>query len=169
MARNIKIKQGSLPQKNQEKNAYSIRIKNVILPKPSRNWQCFLIIILVPLQDQYFSIFLRKKTPNLSRATVPLSTYFNCVLVRGLAAAVPLSAITVRDCGARARDPKSQIFSEYAAIYVHQRKPYTRKRKSYLYISFLGIARTQSRFPHSCVCELFIYIPRIVHIFPAAE
>jgi hypothetical protein len=35
------------------------------------------------------------------------------------------------------------------------------QRQFRLYIPFLGIARPQSQFPHSCVCELFIYIPRI--------
>jgi hypothetical protein len=31
------------------------------------------------------------------------------------------------------------------------------QRKSHLCILFLGIARPQSQFPHSCVCERFIY------------
>ncbi len=34
-----------------------------------------------------------------------------------------------------------------------------------LYIPFLGIARPQSQFPHSCVCERIIYS----YIFPPAE
>jgi hypothetical protein len=34
---------------------------------------------------------------------------------------------------------------------------YTLQRKSHLCIPFLGIARRQSQFPHSCVCERFIY------------
>jgi hypothetical protein len=34
---------------------------------------------------------------------------------------------------------------------------YTLQRKSHLCIPFLGIARPQSLFPHSCVCERFIY------------
>jgi hypothetical protein len=34
---------------------------------------------------------------------------------------------------------------------------YTLQRKSHLCIPFLGIARPQSPFPHSCVCERFIY------------
>ncbi len=33
--------------------------------------------------------------------------------------------------------------------------------KSYLWIPFLGIARRHSQFPHSCVCERFLFIPRI--------
>jgi hypothetical protein len=33
----------------------------------------------------------------------------------------------------------------------------TLQRKSYLFIPFLGIAWPQSKFPHSCVCEQFIY------------
>jgi hypothetical protein len=38
----------------------------------------------------------------------------------------------------------------------------TLQGKSHLCIPFLGIARPQSLFPHSCVCEQFIYsIPRI--------
>ncbi len=35
------------------------------------------------------------------------------------------------------------------------------QRKSHLCIPFLGIAWPQSQFPHSRVCERFIYIPRI--------
>ncbi len=39
--------------------------------------------------------------------------------------------------------------------------------KTHLCIPFLGIARPQSQFPHSCVCEGFICIfPGLVHIFP---
>jgi hypothetical protein len=33
---------------------------------------------------------------------------------------------------------------------------YTLQRKSHLCIPFLGIARPQPQFPHSCVCERFI-------------
>ncbi len=42
------------------------------------------------------------------------------------------------------------------------------QRKSYLCFLFLGIARPQSQFPHSYVCERFIYFPGSAHIFPAA-
>ncbi len=39
------------------------------------------------------------------------------------------------------------------------------QRKSHLFIPFLGIARPQPQFPYSCVCERFIYSPRIgLHI-----
>jgi hypothetical protein len=42
----------------------------------------------------------------------------------------------------------------------------TLQRNSHACIPFLGIARPQSQFPHSCVWERFIYIPRIgPHIF----
>jgi hypothetical protein len=44
---------------------------------------------------------------------------------------------------------------------------YTLQRQFRLYIPFLGIARPQPQFPHSCV---FIYIfPGSVYIFPPAE
>ncbi len=44
------------------------------------------------------------------------------------------------------------------------------QRKSHLCIPFLGIARPQSQFPHSCVCERFIYSQdRPTYILPAAE
>jgi hypothetical protein len=33
----------------------------------------------------------------------------------------------------------------------------TLQRKSHLCINFLGVARIQSQFPHSCVCERFLY------------
>jgi hypothetical protein len=45
----------------------------------------------------------------------------------------------------------------------------TLQRKSHLCIPFLGIARTQSQFPHSCVCERFIYSQDRSTYFPAAE
>ncbi len=35
------------------------------------------------------------------------------------------------------------------------------QRKSHLCISRKGIVRPQSQYPHSCVCEQFIYIPRM--------
>ncbi len=46
----------------------------------------------------------------------------------------------------------------------------TLQGKSHLCIPFLGIARPQSQFPHSCVCEQFIYSQedRSTY-FPAAE
>ena len=40
--------------------------------------------------------------------------------------------------------------------------------KSHLCISFLGIAWPQSQFPHSCVCERFIYSQDRSTYFPAA-
>jgi hypothetical protein len=41
------------------------------------------------------------------------------------------------------------------------------QRKSHLCIPFLGIARPQSQFPHSCVCERFIYSQdRSTYIMP---
>ncbi len=43
--------------------------------------------------------------------------------------------------------------------------------QSRLYIPFLGIARPQSQFLHSCVCERFIHSQdrSTLHIFPPAE
>ncbi len=46
---------------------------------------------------------------------------------------------------------------------------YTLQGKSHLSIPFLGIARPQSQFPHSCVCEQFIYSQDRSAYFPAAE
>ncbi len=43
------------------------------------------------------------------------------------------------------------------------------KEKSHFCIPFLGIARPQSQFSHSCVCERFIQSQISVQIFPAAE
>ncbi len=45
----------------------------------------------------------------------------------------------------------------------------TLQGKSHLCIPFLGIARPQSQFPHSCVCEWFIYSQDQSTYFPAAE
>ncbi len=41
--------------------------------------------------------------------------------------------------------------------------------KFHLYIPFLGIARPQSQFPHSCVCKGFIFSQDRSTYFPAAE
>ncbi len=46
---------------------------------------------------------------------------------------------------------------------------YTLQGKSYLCVSFLGIARPQPQFPHSCVCDRFIYPQDPSTYFPAAE
>ncbi len=46
---------------------------------------------------------------------------------------------------------------------------YTLQGKSHLSISYLGIVRPQSQFPHSCVCERFIYSQDRSIYFPAAE
>jgi hypothetical protein len=43
------------------------------------------------------------------------------------------------------------------------------QRKSYLFIPFLGIARPQSQFPHSCDCERFVYSQDRSTDSPAAE
>jgi hypothetical protein len=43
------------------------------------------------------------------------------------------------------------------------------QRKSHLCISRKGIARPKSQFPHSCVCERFIYSQDQSTYFPAAE
>ncbi len=45
----------------------------------------------------------------------------------------------------------------------------TLQRKSPLCIPFLGIARPQSQFLHSCICERFIYSQDLSTYFPAAE
>jgi hypothetical protein len=45
----------------------------------------------------------------------------------------------------------------------------TLQGKSHLCIPFLGIARPQSQFPHSCVSERFIVFPGLVHIFPCSR
>ncbi len=44
----------------------------------------------------------------------------------------------------------------------------TARKIPFMY-SFLGIARPQSQFPHSCVCERFIYSQNRSTYFPAAE
>ncbi len=41
--------------------------------------------------------------------------------------------------------------------------------KSHLCNPFLGIVQPQSQFPHSCVCERFIYSQDRSKYFPAAE
>jgi hypothetical protein len=43
------------------------------------------------------------------------------------------------------------------------------QRKSHLYDPRQGIARPQSQFPHSCVCDRFIYSQDRSMNFPAAE
>jgi hypothetical protein len=45
---------------------------------------------------------------------------------------------------------------------------YALQGKSHLCNPFLGIARPQSKFPHSCVCERFIFTG-LIHIFPCSR
>jgi hypothetical protein len=45
----------------------------------------------------------------------------------------------------------------------------TLQGKSHLCIPSLGIARPQSQFPQSCVCERFYVFPGLVHIFPCSR
>ncbi len=45
----------------------------------------------------------------------------------------------------------------------------TLQRKSYLCIPFLGIMRPQSQFPHSCICQQFIYYQDWSTYFTTAE
>jgi hypothetical protein len=55
--------------------------------------------------------------------------------------------------------------SQYGTIGIHLQACYALQRKSHLCIPFLGIARPQSHFSHSCACGRFI-IPRSgPHIF----
>ncbi len=46
---------------------------------------------------------------------------------------------------------------------------HTLQGKFHLCIPFLGIAGPQSQFPHSCVCEPFIYSQDRSTYFPAAD
>ena len=50
----------------------------------------------------------------------------------------------------------TSLFSLPSAC-INRRRKTTLQRKSHLCIPFLGTARPQSQFPHSCVCERFIY------------
>ncbi len=52
---------------------------------------------------------------------------------------------------------------------VDQLEVCTLQGKPHLCITFLGIARPQSQFPHSCVCERFIYSQDRSTYFPSAE
>ncbi len=50
------------------------------------------------------------------------------------------------------------------------KKDYTLQRKSHLCTSRKGIARPQTQFPHSCVCERYIYIfPGLVRMFSCSK
>jgi hypothetical protein len=57
-------------------------------------------------------------------------------------------------------------------IFHHEGKisPGCTATKSHLCIPRKGIARPQSQFPYSCVCERYIYIfPRLVHIYTCSR
>jgi hypothetical protein len=53
--------------------------------------------------------------------------------------------------------------------YNYNKLEYTLQRKSHLCIPRKGLARPPSQFPHSCVCERFIYSQDRSTYFPAAE
>jgi hypothetical protein len=61
------------------------------------------------------------------------------------------------------------MFRIRASLILNLNKIATLQGKSHLCIPFLGIARPQSQFPHSCVCERFIYSQDRSTYFPAAE
>ncbi len=60
-------------------------------------------------------------------------------------------------------------FKKIKIITYSQSDWYSLQVKSHLCIPFLGIAGPQSQFPHSCVCERFIYSQDWSTYFPAAE
>ncbi len=60
--------------------------------------------------------------------------------------------------------------NKYLTVWLHalnltRHQGQTLQRKSHLCICFLGIARLQPRFPHSCVCERFIIVPGSVYTY----
>ncbi len=69
--------------------------------------------------------------------------------------------LLIRKTGARPRSVtlqnNSYIGSRHWCPMVIVKCPYTLQRQFRLYIPFLGIARPQPQFPHSCVLERFIY------------
>jgi hypothetical protein len=60
---------------------------------------------------------------------------------------------------------KLQAFKDPRKLYLHP----SLQRKSHLCIPRKGIARPQSQFPHSCVCERFISSQDRSTYFPGAE
>ncbi len=58
---------------------------------------------------------------------------------------------------------------EIGGVYLPPQLERTLQGKSHLCIPFLGIVQPQSQFPHSCVCEQFIYSQDQSTYFPAAE
>ncbi len=57
-----------------------------------------------------------------------------------------------------------------ACLDVHSARLSTLQRKSHLCIPRKGNVRSQSQFPHSCVCEQFTYIfPESVYIFSCSR
>jgi hypothetical protein len=71
----------------------------------------------------------------------------------------------MENCFAQNLEAAPDRTQEYFIIYFYS----TLQGKSHLCIPFLGIARPQSQFPCSCVCEQFIYSQDQFTYFPAAE
>jgi hypothetical protein len=59
----------------------------------------------------------------------------------------------------------TRLFAAICRYLLSCSRNYALQRKSHLSISRKGIARPQSRFPLSCVCEQFIYTQDLSHIF----
>ncbi len=57
-----------------------------------------------------------------------------------------------------------QYATPFHLFILWQSHSYTLQRKSHLCVPRKGLARPQSQFPHSCVCERFIF-PGLIHIF----
>ncbi len=80
---------------------------------------------------------------------------------------VPLLFCRVKFLGSGGSDPQGRDnFLGLVLLIFH-----ALQRKSYLCIPFLGIVRPQSQFPHSCVCERFIYPQDLsaIRIFPCSR
>ncbi len=82
---------------------------------------------------------------------------------------LPVSPLSISSQNIRMHTlPKAALLTKksgkfWVQIHMHCNK------KSHLFIPFLGIARHQSQFAHSCVCERFIYSQDLPTYFPAAE
>ncbi len=70
---------------------------------------------------------------------------------------------------AKASGSTSDILAAYSGWGAVHSSGSTLQGKLHIYIPFLGTVRPQSQFPHSCVCEIFIYSQDQSTYFPAAE
>jgi hypothetical protein len=124
--------------------------------------------------------FLAKKLR--SKINMYFQMYFSAVFVKPKSGEMVkiFSSLKVRQnprdkkisaaCHSQSSDTWGRLCLPADTLFITKRTFLTKLQRLDLCIPSKGTARPQYQFPHSCVCERFIYVfPWAVHLFSAAE